>query len=147
MKTYNNIEEVKKDIVDGILKVNDDIEINFDGFEIDADVICHNIHSKGGRRSITARNINALDINVLDINARNITAWDINAWNITALDISYYAVCFAYSNIRCKSISGRRINAKHFCLDGEITYKTEKEDKTEEAINLLKEKGYKIIKE
>ena len=75
---------------------------------------------------INARNINARDIDSLDINARDINAWNINsldikAWNIKAQHIIYYAVCFAYTNITCKSIVGIRGNAKHFCLDGQIT--------------------------
>lgn len=128
MKTYNNIEEVKKDIKDGVLRVDDDIEIAFDGFEIEADIECHKIYSKGYRRNITAGNIDASDItaeniNAGNINAWNIDAWNINAWNINALDILYYAVCFAYENIVCTSIKGRRENAKHFCLDGEIKIK------------------------
>jgi hypothetical protein len=45
---------------------------------------------------------------------------NINAWNINAWDISYYAVCFAYKNITCKSIKGRRDNCKHFVLDEKI---------------------------
>ena len=53
----------------------------------------------------------------LDINS-SIIAWDIYAYNIYAKDISYCAVCFAYNNITCKSIQGRRKNAKHFVLDG-----------------------------
>ena len=48
----------------------------------------------------------------LDVNS-NIEAYDINANNI-----SYYAICFAYENIKCKSIKGRRKNHKHFVLDG-----------------------------
>jgi hypothetical protein len=158
MKTYNNIKEVNKDIKDNVLEVDDDIEIAFDGFDIDADIVCNNIYSKGYSRDINADDINAMnidakdinawvinakdidakdinawdinakDINARDINAMNINAWDINAdninaGNIDAGDISYYAVCFAYGNIVCKSIEGRRENAKHFCLDGAITYK------------------------
>ena len=65
------------------------------------------------------------DIEAGDIIAWNINAWDINADNINAIninanDISYYAVCFAYNNITCKSIQGRRKNAKHFVLDGKL---------------------------
>lgn len=63
--------------------------------------------------NINACNIRARDINANDINACDINACDINAWNI-----SYYAVCYAYNNIKCKSIKGRRENAKHFVLDG-----------------------------
>jgi hypothetical protein len=96
-----------------------------DNLIVEGNIIC-----KGG-----LWNINALDINAGDINARNINAWDINAgdinaWDINALDIkagdinakniNYYAICYAYKNIKCKSIKGRRNNCKHFCLDGEI---------------------------
>ena len=57
---------------------------------------------------------------IIKINA-NIKAWNIEAWNIKAADISYYAVCFAYNSINCKSIKGRLDNSKHFVLDGTIT--------------------------
>ena len=76
---------------------------------------------------ITARDINARDINALNITACNITARDINAVGITAEYINYYAVCFAYKNINCKSIKGRRVNYKHFVLDGEIKTKENEE--------------------
>lgn len=65
-------------------------------------------------------NINACNISACNINAWNIKARDINAWNIYADNIDYYAVCFAYYNIKCKSIIGRRKNAKHFVLDGKL---------------------------
>jgi len=87
-----------------------------------------NISGKDGVRydlkvkgDINAKNINAWDINALDIDALDINAWDINAKNI-----DYYAVCFAYNNITCKSIKGTRKNCKHFCLGGQITIKEEK---------------------
>ena len=50
----------------------------------------------------------------------DVDAWDVNAWDVNAGNISYYAVCFAYHNIKCKSIKGRRDNSKHFVLDGKI---------------------------
>ena len=53
----------------------------------------------------------------------NINAWNIKAGNIKARNIDYYAVCFAYQNIECKTIKGQRENAKHFTLDGKITTK------------------------
>ena len=93
--------------------------------------------------SITALDINVNDINALDINARDITArnikarnisaediWgrdiyvkDITAQNIKADDISYYALCVAYNNIKCKTITGRRNKHKHFVLYGESMIK------------------------
>ena len=108
--------------------------------------------------NITAGDINADDINADDINAGDITAWgitakDIDAWNInaddinakdiSARDIEYYAVCFAYNNITCSSIKGRRDNAKHFVLDGEITIKKEEKkpvtlEPTEEQLAKIK---------
>ena len=79
-------------------------------------IVKGNIYGKNGTRY----NINARDINALDIDAWNIYALDINAREINAFDINYYAVCFAYKNINCKSIKGRRENCKHFVLDGKI---------------------------
>ena len=65
-------------------------------------------------------NIDACNITAWDITAWDIDADDIKSWNINARNISYYAVCFAYQNIKCKSIKGRKYNAKHFVLDGKL---------------------------
>ncbi len=70
---------------------------------------------------VNAHNINACDINACNINAYNINANDINSGNINANNINYSAVCFAYQNIVCNSIEGRRKNSKHFVLDGKLT--------------------------
>ena len=116
MITINNQEELNALLNDdGNLIVKDNLTININ---IDA----QNIKA----RNINARNINARDIDVWnidagDINAQNIKARNIDARNINVRDIDYYAVCFAYGNITCKSIKGSRENSKHFCLDGEIT--------------------------
>ena len=106
--------------------------LNIISFDIDAwDIRARDITAW----DINANDINARDINARDINARNITAWDIkvryietldinaddiNARDIIAKNISYYAVCFAYYNIKCISIKGRIENAKHFVLDGTL---------------------------
>jgi len=74
---------------------------------------------------IDAGNIDAGNINAGDIDAGDIDAGDIDAWNIDAVDIKYYAVCFAYKDIKCNSIKGTRNNSKHFALDGKITTKKE----------------------
>ena len=63
-------------------------------------------------------NIDAKTINAFDIRACNIKACNIDACDIKANDISYYAICVAYKDIRCKSIKGIRENAKHFVLNG-----------------------------
>ena len=71
-------------------------------------------------RNINALNINAKDICVCYLDANDIKVHDISAASINANNINYYAVCYAYENIKCKSIEGRRKNAKHFALDGKI---------------------------
>lgn len=72
-------------------------------------------------RDIIAGDIIAGDIDTRNIDARNINACDINAYDIHAKNILYHAVCFAYKNIICETIKGKRDNAKHFVLDGKIT--------------------------
>ena len=74
---------------------------------------------------IIAKNITAHDIDAWNIKADNIDAYDIyadniEAYNIKARDISYYAVCFTYYNLKCRSIEGRRGTTEHFSLDGEL---------------------------
>ena len=65
-------------------------------------------------------NIEAFDIKAHDIIANNVYAHDINAWDINAKDISYFSVCFARGNIKCRSIKSNYPNAKHFVLNGEL---------------------------
>ena len=78
---------------------------------------------------IKAHDIYANDIKADEIIANNIHAHNINAIDIKANDISYYALCFAYNSIKCKSIEGRRNNSKHFVLDGVLEVaEDEKED-------------------
>ena len=153
IKEFNNIDEIEKyyDKESNTYIFKEDgeyidlIEFNFD-LSITSNIIAFNINAC----DINAGDINALDINarnidVLNINARNIDARDIyaydikacdikacdidahniNAWNIIAHDISYFALCFAYKNINCKSIKGRRKNAKHFVFDEKIEIKEE----------------------
>lgn len=113
MKVYNTQEEFLKDCKDGFFSYTGDIKLNFNLTE---------------RINISARDITAWNISAGNIDAWDIDAWDIDARNISARDIdagdiNYYAVCFSYNSILCKSIAGRRENCKHFCLDGEIKIK------------------------
>lgn len=101
------------------------IEANIKAYNIDA----HNINAYNidtwniNANNINVNNINAYDINAKDIEAHDIIANDIKANNIVANNINYYAVCWVYKNIKCKSISGRSDNAKHFALNGKIEIK------------------------
>ena len=134
MKVYKTQKEVEKDIKNGVLAIEGDVKFEC-SISIEASITARNITA----RNITARDINAWDINARNINARNITAENINAWDITARDISYYAVCFAYNNIKCQSIKARKEASKHFCLDGEITFKNDNSEKKQELIDKAEE--------
>ena len=89
---------------------------------VNGSINARNIHAWNiSAKNITAKNITARNITAFNIKAENITArGDINTWDIKAKNIIYYAVCFAYYNIKCKSIKGTRDNARHFVLDGKI---------------------------
>jgi hypothetical protein len=105
-------------------------------------------------RHIKARYINTLDIDAEDIDAEDINACNINSWsiysmdiyahNINARDISYFAVCYAYDNITCTSIQGRKHNHKHFVLDGQITIKPKPQLKKKVTLELTDEQSAKI---
>lgn len=88
---------------------------NFD-LNVKSNIYAWNIYA----RNIDALNINAKDIYVCYLNANDIKAHDISAASIKANNINYYAVCYAYNNIKCNSIKGRKHNSKHFVLDGSI---------------------------
>lgn len=153
-KEFNNLDEIQKyydnqtntyifkengeyiDLV--VFNFDLDVEANINACDIDAlDIKAHNIHAWNiDARYIDTKNIKANNINAYDIYANNINAWNIDVVNnikagnieanyINALDINYHAVCFAYKNIKCKSIKGRRENAKHFVLDGTLEVEDE----------------------
>ena len=125
MKTFKNLEELKpyyNEKTNTYKFVENGIRMNVE-FTFDLNIKSH--------------------ILAFDINAMNINAFDINAGNIKANNISYFAVCFAYHNIECESIKGRRDNCKHFVLDGEIIFKQEKKsvtlELTDEQLEKIKE--------
>ena len=132
-KVFNSLDEIQKYYDEKsntyIFKENGDyidlIVFNFD-LDIDANIDAWCIDAL----NVSAANIKAYDIDTRDLHALNIDAWDVYAWdieacniaaeNIKARNISYFAVCFAYDNIKCKSIKGSRENSKHFVLDGKL---------------------------
>lgn len=125
MKIYKTQSEVEKDIKNCVLAIEGDVR-----FECPISISASIVVTDG------------------DITAGNITAWDINAWDINAGDILYYAFCCVYQSIKCLSIKAKReIHQEPICLEGEVKIKkTELDDKTKEAIELLKKNGYKIVK-
>lgn len=155
MKIYKTQSKVIKDIKNGVLVIHGDVI-----FECSISIHA-SIHITFG--NITAINITARDIIARDITARNITARDIIAGNIIASDItardiiandisaddiSYHALCMAYESITCTSIEAKKeVCQEPICLDGELTIKSKIDDKTQEAMRLLRKEGYKIVKE
>ena len=147
IKEFNSLEEIQKYYDEKtntyMFKENNEyislVKFNFD-LNVEANIKARNITACNiTANDIEAENINAWDINAdkiqanRNIDARNIAthdffandiyADDIFAFNIIANDISYYGVCVAYVSIKCKSIEGRRANAKYFVLDGELEVK------------------------
>ena len=91
----------------------EDIWLHFSFRWITADIVCGNLIG----RDICCRNL------VAD----NVRCYNLTAEKIDAGAIEYYAVCAAYKEFSCRSAKGTRRNARHFCLDKEITYKEERE--------------------
>ena len=122
MKTFYNIEEMKKfyNQETNLFYIEDSMELKFN-LDCTWDINAYDINAW----TINARDINARHIKARNIKARDINAVNINAFDINARDINYYAVCFAYYNIRCKSIKGERDNCREFVLDGNIIIEEE----------------------
>jgi len=134
MKKYKSQKEFEKEIKNGRFYSEESIDITAFCLDVNAsievlgDINAWNINAKDiNAKNINARNISAWNINAGDIKAGDINAWSINAGNIEAGNISYYEVAFAYQNIKCKSIQGRREHSKHFVLDGGIEIIKEEE--------------------
>ena len=102
----------------------------------------------------TGSNFTGRDFDGRNFNGRDFNGWDFNGWNFNGRDftgkkVSYYAFFNCYGHIKCERIEGERENhAEPICLDGNIEIiKEEPEDNVAlEAIKLLEEKGYRIIK-
>lgn len=148
IKEFNSLEEIQKyydEKTNTYVFKEDGKYIDLIKFNFDLKIFSH-IDALGiEARNIDAYDINSHNINVWDIDARTLVCNDINAWdvkadfiyacninalNINSIVIDYYAVCFAYKSIKCKSIKGHRENAKHFVLDGKIEIKEENKNGT-----------------
>ena len=104
MIKLSNLEDADNTLTIGAIDAND-IKAN--------DITASNIDAC----NITAHDITALDINTYKLKAEDIDAGNIIASDIVAKDIYYFAVCVAYKNLKCRSIKGKRKNAKYIVLD------------------------------
>ena len=134
MKAFNSIEELKPYYNEetNTYVFNEDVEFNFD-LIVDSNLDAHNIE--------------ALNIDVRYIKAHNIEASDIIAYNIDARNISYYAVCVAYRSFECESISGRRNNSIHTCLDDDVVISKPKQTVTLKLTEKQLDKIKKLLEE
>ena len=114
IKIFNSIEEIKKYYNKYnntyIFKENGEyiqlVTLNFD-LDVKANINAWNINAGG-------------DIKAHNIDAKDIKSGNIKAGNINADNIDYLSTCTATNSIRCKSIAGRKKNAKHTVLDGTL---------------------------
>ena len=103
--------------------LNENLEIIFDceipcNIKVCGNTTARNIEAYG---NIKAHNIKLYgNIDAGNITAGNINAWKIIARNIKAHNIKYYVLCIAYESFKCESVSGRRKNSFHKCLDQDI---------------------------
>lgn len=122
-KVFNNLEEIQKyydEKTNTYVFKEDDKYIDLVIFNFNLE-----INSNIEAFDINAHDISAFDIKADNIKACNIYSNEISAFDINARNITYRAVCFAYKNIKCKSIKGRRWNHKHFVLDGVLDVEEE----------------------
>lgn len=143
IKEFNSLEEIKKyydkKTNTYIFKEDDEyidlIKFNFD-LSITSNIKCKNIYCRNIKCrdiitnniisfDIKAHNIYANTISACDIIANDIDAIEINGWDINAKNIIYYRECFAFKNIKCKSIEGNTQYAKHHVYNGTIEIKEE----------------------
>ena len=120
MKIYKTQAEVEADIKDGLLKVNDDVKIECN-ISINASIICRDLYCW----DLDCGNLNCGDLdcgnlNCEDLKCMDLHCGDLNCGDLECMDLSYYAIAVAYYKFKCKSVVGRRINSKHFCLDSEV---------------------------
>lgn len=104
------------------------------------DGVRYNLIVKGDLNcfNLDCLNLNCWNLNCWDLDCWNLNCWDLNCWDLNCLNCSYCAVAFAYNNIKCRSIKGRRKNAKHFVLDGKIEIIKDKQKICDKCGSVLK---------
>ena len=128
IKEFNSLEEIQKyydENTNTYIFKEDDALIDLIVFNFNLNISANIVACDINAWDINVNDIDVCDITARNINANDICAWDIIASDINAKDISYFAVCYAYKNIICKSIKGRVSTAKHFVLYGKLEVENE----------------------
>ena len=121
MRTFNTIEEIKLELIEGNLIIKESVTINCNIprgtiYNLNClDLTCLNLDCG----DLTCRDLTCRDLNCLDLNCMDLTCRDLNCNNL-----SYYAICSSYNSISCNSYEIRRQNGHApITLDGSLTIK------------------------
>lgn len=110
MLVLSSNEEARRLIVNDILKVKDDLQIDFDSFDFEEiDIICFNLYAE--KTCFHVRNIRAQNIVAKDIIAENIDAWRIETSSIDSYDIDCYDL-IVKEDIKARDIKARNIKVR-----------------------------------
>jgi len=109
----------KDEIIEGNLIVEGNI-FGKDGEKynliIRGDLNCYDLDC----RNLNCLNLNCLNLNCLNLNCSNLDCWNLDCLDLNCLDLNFWAVAFAYKNIKAKSIKSYRDNSRCFVLGGSI---------------------------
>ena len=145
MRTFNTIEEIKLELIEGNLIIKESVTIT-----------C-NI-PRGTIYNLTCWDLTCGDLDCGDLTCLNLDCWDLTCCDLTCRDLncldlncnnlSYYAICSSYKSISCNSYKIRRLNGHApITLDGSLTIKnTESKDKLKEELQAIKSKINEIEK-
>ena len=101
MRTFNTIEEIKLELIEGNLIIKESVTIN-----------CN----------IPRGTI--YNLNCWDLTCRNLDCLNLTCRNLDCNNLSYYAICSSYNSISCNSYEIRRQNGHApITLDGSLTIK------------------------
>jgi len=151
MRTFNTIEEIKLELIEGNLIIKESVTINcniprgtiynltcwnltcrdLDCRNLDClNLTCWNLTCRdldcGDLTcwNLTCRDLDCGDLNCWDLTCRNLDCLNLTCRNLDCNNLSYYAICSSYNSISCNSYEIRRQNGHApITLDGSLTIK------------------------
>ena len=131
MRTFNTIEEIKLELIEGNLIIKESVTINCNIprgtiYNLNCwDLTCRNLTCLNLTcLNLTCRDLTCRDLNCLDLNCFDLTCRDLNCLNLNCNNLSYNAICSSYNSISCNSYEIRRLNGHApITLDGSLTIK------------------------
>ena len=141
MRTFNTIEEIKLELIEGNLIIKENVTItcniprgtiyNLNCLDLTClnldcgDLTCLNLDCGDlDCGDLTCRDLTCRDLNCLDLNCFDLTCMDLTCRDLNCNNLSYYAICSSYNSISCNSYEIRRQNGHApITLDGSLTIK------------------------